>query len=354
MTEADVTRRRLLQGAAGLGVAAAAGPAVAQSSGPDYGSWFDNVGNYDGETVDRTGQDEVTITVGAEGNGGAFAFDPPAVAVSTGTTVIWEWTGSGGSHNVVAEDGTFESELSGESGFTYEYTFEESGTYKYACTPHKSMGMKGAIAVGQSGGSGGGAGGESTETAQETESGSSSPDFGDWFGNVGNYDGEVVDKLDSESVSVTVGAEGNGGAFAFDPPAVEVTPGTTVTWEWSGNGGSHNVVAEDGTFESELSGESGFTFEYTFEETGTYRYACTPHKSMGMKGAIVVSESGSPGGDGGSGGESAGGGEFSPGASAIGISLLVAFLSPLGLAALLRRRSGAEQASTADQPRTGD
>ena len=146
MTDADVTRRRLLQGAAGLTVAAAARPAVAQSDGPDFGGWFDNVGNYDG-VVDETGSDEVTVSVGAEANGGAFGFDPAAVEVSPGTTVVWEWTGSGGSHNVVAEDGTFESELTKESGHTFEYTFEEPGTYDYYCIPHKSVGMVGRIVV---------------------------------------------------------------------------------------------------------------------------------------------------------------------------------------------------------------
>jgi len=349
MTDADVTRRRLLQGAAGLTVAAAARPAVAQSDGPEFGGWFDNVGNYDG-MVDETGSDEVTVSVGAEANGGAFGFGPAAVEVSPGTTVVWEWTGSGGSHNVVAEDGTFESELTKESGHTFEYTFEETGTYKYACTPHRSMGMKGAVVVSEGDSSG-------TETAQSEESGGSDPDFGGWFDNVGNYDG-VVDETGSDEVTVSVGADANGGAFGFDPAAVEVSPGTTVVWEWTGSGGSHNVVAEDGTFESELTKESGHTFEYTFEESGTYEYACTPHRSMGMKGAVVVSEassgaSGDGGGESGGGSGGSGGDPFSPGASALGISLLIAFLSPLGLAAFLRRR-GADEPGSGGRPRAGD
>lgn len=116
------------------------------SSSPDFDGWFDNVDNYDG-VVDRTGTSEVTVAVGAEGNGGNFAFEPAAVRVSTGTTVVWEWTGKGSSHNVVAEDGAFESELTDEEGFTFEQTFESAGMIKYACTPHKSVGMKGAVVV---------------------------------------------------------------------------------------------------------------------------------------------------------------------------------------------------------------
>jgi halocyanin-like protein len=123
------------------------------SGGDDSGSesmsfdgWFDNVSNYDG-VVDETGSSEVTVEVGADGNNGAFAFAPAAVKVSEGTTVVWEWTGEGGSHNVAAEDAEFESETVGEEGHTFSHTFDSAGTYKYACTPHKAMGMKGAIVV---------------------------------------------------------------------------------------------------------------------------------------------------------------------------------------------------------------
>lgn len=57
----------------------------------------------------------------------------------------------------------------------------------------------------------------------------------------------------------------------------------------AGEGGAHDVVAEDGGFESELIEDEGTTFEHTFEETGTCRYICTPHGTTGMKGDVVVS-----------------------------------------------------------------
>jgi halocyanin-like protein len=104
---------------------------------------------------------------------------------------------------------------------------------------------------------------------------------------VGNFSG-VVDETGRSSVTVTVGADGNGGNLAFDPAVVRVSAGTEVTWEWNGMGGSHNVVAEDGSFESELTTEEGHTFSHTFEESGVYTYSCQPHKTLGMKGAVVV------------------------------------------------------------------
>lgn len=147
-----LNRRAFLRGAAGAATAAtctaaASSPAVAQSSQSAFDGWFENVSNYDG-VVDMTGNSEVTISVGAQGNDGNFAFGPAAVRVDPGTTVVWEWTGDGGSHNVVAEDGSFESEMASEQGHTFERTFDEEGVFKYACSPHKAMGMKGAIVVG--------------------------------------------------------------------------------------------------------------------------------------------------------------------------------------------------------------
>ena len=110
----------------------------------DFDGWFDDVPNFEG-VEDLTGEDEVTVDVGAGSDG--YLFEPAAIRVSTGTTVVWEWTGEGGAHDVTAEDGTFESELTSDAGATFEHTFDEAGTYEYVCTPHESMGMKGAVVV---------------------------------------------------------------------------------------------------------------------------------------------------------------------------------------------------------------
>ena len=158
-----MNRREFLRTAGGTGgtaavAGAASGSAAATEAGgdeggggggqPDFGGYLDDVGNFDGSVVDATGQDEVTVEVGAEGNGGNLAFGPVAVHVDSGATVVWEWTGEGGSHNVVSEAGAFESDLVSEQGSTFERTFEEDGLYNYFCQPHKSVGMKGSVVVG--------------------------------------------------------------------------------------------------------------------------------------------------------------------------------------------------------------
>ncbi|MFC7190974.1 plastocyanin/azurin family copper-binding protein [Halocatena marina] len=147
-----MNRREFLRTAGGAAGAvtttsAVSGAAAAQEggggSGPiDYGGYLDDAGGWsEGSTADMTGNNQVTIKVGP---GGENVYDPVAVHVDPGTKIIWQWEGPG--HNVQAEDGQFESEIKGSG--TFEYTAEEEGVIPYFCQPHKSVGMKGAIAVG--------------------------------------------------------------------------------------------------------------------------------------------------------------------------------------------------------------
>ena len=104
--------------------------------------------NYDSITS-MGGMGSVTVDVGAEGNQGNYAFAPAAIAVETGTTINWEWTGKGSAHNVVS---TGETDFEFDSGTakeedSFSQTFEEAGVALYQCTPHKSLGMKAAVVV---------------------------------------------------------------------------------------------------------------------------------------------------------------------------------------------------------------
>ena len=160
-----VSRRAVLRTAVGATAAAgASGVATAQDASA-VDEYLSDADNYD-EIVDETGSDTVTVAVGAEGNGGAFAFEPAAVQVDPGTTVEFEWTGEGGGHNVVHEEGAFESgQPVDTTGVEFEHTFEEEGVFLYYCTPHKSLGMKGAVVVGEVA-TGGGGGGEAEPAAE--------------------------------------------------------------------------------------------------------------------------------------------------------------------------------------------
>jgi len=132
--------------------AGATGTVAAQEVQPDWpsGAADGNVGSY----TDARGQDSVTISVGAGSDG--LAFDPTLVWVDEGTTITWEWTGAGGSHNVQTVDGGGPAALDsgdpvGEEGATYEYetSGEDAGITHYHCVPHTAVGMHGGLAVGE-------------------------------------------------------------------------------------------------------------------------------------------------------------------------------------------------------------
>nr|WP_310919633.1 halocyanin domain-containing protein [Haloarcula sp. S1CR25-12] len=105
-----------------------------------------------------------------------------------------------------------------------------------------------------------------------------------------NYDGTIVDARGRERTTVRVGVEGNGGRFGFGPPAVHVDSGTTVEWEWTGDGSGHIVRSVgDGPLDSgDALAEPGVNYEFTFEDDGVYNYYCDPHQGVDMKGSIVV------------------------------------------------------------------
>ncbi|AGN02749.1 halocyanin domain protein [Salinarchaeum sp. Harcht-Bsk1] len=114
-----------------------------------------------------------------------------------------------------------------------------------------------------------------------------------------SWDGTLADETGTDTVTVAVGADGNGGSFAYGPSAVAISVGTTVEWDWTGEGNPHNVEAlpaeqlgeSDFEFSSgEATGGSGVQYTRAFEETGVALYHCEPHFSLGMKGAIVVVE----------------------------------------------------------------
>lgn len=114
------------------------------------------------------------------------------------------------------------------------------------------------------------------------------PDYRGWLDGVSNYHG-TVDARGQAAVTIDVGASGSNGNYYFDPVAIAVSPGTTVTWRWTGHSGTHNVVSESGVFDSgKLVDEAGTTFSYTFTEPRIYKYYCEPHRSLGMRGAVFV------------------------------------------------------------------
>ena len=146
-----------------------------------------------------------------------------------------------------------------------------------------------ALTIAVAGCSGGG-GDDGDDGSDDGGSGADVPDAVDTYLNdndANGYGGSAVDETGSSSVTISVGAGDDG--LAFDPVAVRVDSGTEITWEWTGNGGSHNVNVQEGPtdFSSETVGEEGHTFSQTVE-SGNYMYQCDPHSTLGMHGAVIV------------------------------------------------------------------
>lgn len=95
---------------------------------------------------------------------------------------------------------------------------------------------------------------------------------------------------------------------SFEPESLTIAVGETVTWT-SVSDEAHTVTAvEDalpegaeyfasGGFSSEQAANDDLgegllsqneSFEHVFDEPGTYRYYCIPHRDVGMTGTVIV------------------------------------------------------------------
>lgn len=72
----------------------------------------------------------------------------------------------------------------------------------------------------------------------------------------------------------------------FDPNALTVAIGTTVTWVNKGRNW-HTVSALDGSFASDQIGP-GQSYSHQFTKPGTYQYICQHHVLQGMTGVVKV------------------------------------------------------------------
>jgi plastocyanin len=97
------------------------------------------------------------------------------------------------------------------------------------------------------------------------------------------YGGNKTPEASADNITVRISG------MRFEPSTITVQPGTTVTWIHE-DGAPHTVTGENGALQSgTLTG--GQRFSHTFEEGGSFDYACNFHPMM--KGRVVVEESSS-------------------------------------------------------------
>lgn len=94
---------------------------------------------------------------------------------------------------------------------------------------------------------------------------------------------EPADEAQSGEVSATI--SGN----AFQPASLTIKKGTKVTWT-NNDSVEHTVTADTTAANAPDSPQldQGDTYSFTFNDTGTFAYHCTPHPNM--KATVTVVE----------------------------------------------------------------
>ena len=85
--------------------------------------------------------------------------------------------------------------------------------------------------------------------------------------------------------------KGTDGAMVFEPAAVKIAPGDTVTFVPTDKG--HNAETVKGMLPdgaTPFKGKMNETIKITFDVPGAYAVKCTPHLGMGMVAAVVVGD----------------------------------------------------------------
>ena len=265
-------------------------------------------------------------------------FSPSTITVAQGSTVTWQFTGN--THNVTfgTAKPTGGDIPNTAAGGTASRTFPNAGTYAYDCTLHS--GMSGSVIVQGSGplvftsvavspstpSINVGATAQLSATARDQNgsamsglaaaSWTSSSNAIATVSSAGLVAGVAAGQATitaaitsgtttrSATATVTVTAPSASNVTvttpgeSFSPQAVNITPGSTVTWQFSGS--RHNV-----TFGSlQPAGgnipdtDSGNSASRVFATAGTYDYQCTRHD--GMTGQVIVGSGGGstpPGGE---------------------------------------------------------
>ena len=81
----------------------------------------------------------------------------------------------------------------------------------------------------------------------------------------------------------------DGERMVYSTEVAKVAIGDTITWLPASKGHNvHFISAPDGI--ELVKSKMNKDFSFTFEKEGIYLYQCTPHKSMGMIGLVVVGE----------------------------------------------------------------
>ena len=82
--------------------------------------------------------------------------------------------------------------------------------------------------------------------------------------------------------------DANGNKMVYSEEVAKISVGDTVKWLPSDKGHNVEFIAGPDGFKKPKKSKMNKEYGFTFEIPGVYLYQCTPHKSMGMIGLVVV------------------------------------------------------------------
>ena len=80
----------------------------------------------------------------------------------------------------------------------------------------------------------------------------------------------------------------DGAKMVYSEDVVEVNVGDTITWKAKSKGHNVEFISLPKGMKKIKKSKMNKDYSYTFQTAGIYLYQCTPHKSMGMIGLVVV------------------------------------------------------------------
>jgi plastocyanin len=104
------------------------------------------------------------------------------------------------------------------------------------------------------------------------------------YENLGDATTSDAIKIETDKVSIVKESWNPEIVESYDPTAIEITSGTTVTWT-NDDFVAHTVTDIEESFDSGFI-QAGSPWSYTFEKAGEFDYLCTLHPWM--KGTVSV------------------------------------------------------------------
>ncbi len=82
----------------------------------------------------------------------------------------------------------------------------------------------------------------------------------------------------------------DGQKMVYSQDIVNIDINDTVKWMPTSKGHNVHFVSVPGSLEIPKKSKVNKEYSYTFNQPGIYLYQCTPHRSMGMIGLVIVGE----------------------------------------------------------------